>query len=372
MTDRAGKPTAAALGVIIVDEAVYALQEMQPGLEKVYFTSGRAAQAAGPGGPAAGASTLPPLVRQPVLAAPQQQVAQVLLTAVQPPLPARWEVTPAVERQQKLDGQIPQLGWALFQYAHMDREHAFMPTTNRPGSWAFKPRPARGRGQGGHDLDPAVHDRSARQQADAGQAWPKLEKDFTRRPSGPSADHATACRSCSRRAGQLRQPATGEWFKDGNWNFPATVLSDAVRQEPADMQPTLLKDAWGQPIQLVKRDKPWNHPDGWTQFDHYELVSAGPDGKFGTADDVKRCRRPDILCANGLWWTQIRYEAAQLVQGLGRGGRLGRCARSAPVRFRLVAIAGAHAAVEWAGSDGTGRVPMPPMGAVARQGHERR
>src|SRR4029078_1226529 len=38
VTDTNGKPTAAALGVVIVDEAVYALQEMQPGLEKVYFT----------------------------------------------------------------------------------------------------------------------------------------------------------------------------------------------------------------------------------------------------------------------------------------------------------------------------------------------
>src|SRR5262249_12265716 len=36
--DASGKPTAAALGLVIVDEAVYALQEMQPGLEKVYFT----------------------------------------------------------------------------------------------------------------------------------------------------------------------------------------------------------------------------------------------------------------------------------------------------------------------------------------------
>ncbi|RKY25485.1 MAG: hypothetical protein DRP79_06575, partial [Planctomycetota bacterium] len=32
------KPLPAALGVVIVDEAVYALSEMQPGLEKIYFT----------------------------------------------------------------------------------------------------------------------------------------------------------------------------------------------------------------------------------------------------------------------------------------------------------------------------------------------
>ena len=38
VTDAQGKPTAAAIGVIVVDEAVYALQDLQPGLEKTYFT----------------------------------------------------------------------------------------------------------------------------------------------------------------------------------------------------------------------------------------------------------------------------------------------------------------------------------------------
>lgn len=36
--DRQGHPVMAALGVNIVDESVFALQELQPGLEKVYFT----------------------------------------------------------------------------------------------------------------------------------------------------------------------------------------------------------------------------------------------------------------------------------------------------------------------------------------------
>jgi len=35
--DQKGKPTLAALGVTIVDESVFALQEMQPGLERAYF-----------------------------------------------------------------------------------------------------------------------------------------------------------------------------------------------------------------------------------------------------------------------------------------------------------------------------------------------
>jgi len=37
VTDRAGKPTVAALGITVVDESVFALAEMQPGLERLYF-----------------------------------------------------------------------------------------------------------------------------------------------------------------------------------------------------------------------------------------------------------------------------------------------------------------------------------------------
>ena len=37
VTDKLGRGVASALGVMVVDEAVFALQEMQPGLEKVYF-----------------------------------------------------------------------------------------------------------------------------------------------------------------------------------------------------------------------------------------------------------------------------------------------------------------------------------------------
>ncbi|MGI6459512.1 MAG: MG2 domain-containing protein [Candidatus Hydrogenedentales bacterium] len=38
ITDASGAPTPAALGIAIVDESVFALQEIRPGLEKVYFT----------------------------------------------------------------------------------------------------------------------------------------------------------------------------------------------------------------------------------------------------------------------------------------------------------------------------------------------
>jgi hypothetical protein len=38
VTDNQGRPVVSALGVAIVDEAVFALTEMQPGMEKIYFT----------------------------------------------------------------------------------------------------------------------------------------------------------------------------------------------------------------------------------------------------------------------------------------------------------------------------------------------
>ena len=88
VTDAQGKPTAAALGVLVVDEAVYALQDMQPGLEKVYFTlqeellKPQAQVLYKP------SETIDTLVRQPVLSDGQQQIAEALLTAVKPKPPA--------------------------------------------------------------------------------------------------------------------------------------------------------------------------------------------------------------------------------------------------------------------------------------------
>src|SRR5262249_44808199 len=55
-----------------------------------------------------------------------------------------------------------------------------------------------------------------------------------------------------------------------------------------------LKDAWGTPFRLERRKEKLAHPTGMSQFDEHDLVSAGPDRKFGTDDDVR-------LTANDLW-----------------------------------------------------------------------
>ncbi len=81
VTDAAGKPAAAALGIIIVDEAVYALQELQPGLEKVYFTLQE--ELLKPQVQVHFNENVGDLIRQPVLPRQRQQIAEVLLTGGQ-------------------------------------------------------------------------------------------------------------------------------------------------------------------------------------------------------------------------------------------------------------------------------------------------
>src|SRR5205085_3790377 len=115
VTDQQGKPTAAALGVIIVDEAVYALQEMQPGLEKVYFTlqeelmKPQAQAVYKPG------ETIDNLIRRPVLNRGQQQIAQALMGGVKPKPQMAWNVDPAQERKQKFDQMVSRIGQGMYQ-----------------------------------------------------------------------------------------------------------------------------------------------------------------------------------------------------------------------------------------------------------------
>jgi RNA polymerase sigma factor (sigma-70 family) len=76
------------------------------------------------------------------------------------------------------------------------------------------------------------------------------------------------------------------------------------------------RDAWGRTIKLVKRAKPGANPTGWPQFNDYELVSAGPDGKFGTKDDVK-LSEPAAWYGAQWWWISEPLDKADT------NGRLG-------------------------------------------------
>src|SRR5262249_45690223 len=76
------------------------------------------------------------LVRQPALTDGQQQIAEALLTAVKPKPPARWEVNPVVERRQKLQGQLQQIGWAIYNNA---QNKNILVQDKDTKAWSFKP-----------------------------------------------------------------------------------------------------------------------------------------------------------------------------------------------------------------------------------------
>jgi hypothetical protein len=339
VTDAAGKPTAAALGVIIVDEAVYALQEMQPGLEKVYFTlqeellKPQAQAVYKPSEP------IPVLIQQPELPIAKQQIAQALLAAVKPKASPRWEVDPAIERRRKMEDQVQQIGWALFNYA---QQHEFLVYDKKANRWEFKPdlltqavrpenqplpaalepdnprHPVAGEDKKEKELPAILRDPFGRPLTLEGLA--KLDKGFTAERLAQAITVARMHRVAWAFA-QHAQENRGKWFKNGKWSFPETALSDAVRAN-MKVDPDQLKDVWGRSLKLVKREKRWeNNPWGAganSALEFYDIVSAGPDGKLGTDDDIK---------LSGVWnhigfgWWQDA-EQSQVKLGDRRGGRI--------------------------------------------------
>jgi hypothetical protein len=305
-----GKPAAAALGVIIVDESVYALQDLQPGLEKVYFTLQEELLKPQTEVLYRPSETMDSLVRHRDLPLMQQEIAEVLLTAVKPKAPARWEVAPEAERQQKMANQVQQIGWAMMNYATNNRP--FMDWDPATRQWHFK--------QGLLDdlvqarlLDPAL----------LKDPWGgplsldslgALERDFT-------VEHLARAVTYNRMhqvfwtVVNYSNANQAKWFKNGKWTLPDNILSEAAKA--ARLDDKWLKDAWGEPIRLGKRSKNEPNTTGWPQFDAYELVSAGPDRKLGTRDDVKHLD-PNQWHLVSFWWLGDSQRVAQQEAFLGR------------------------------------------------------
>ena len=134
--DPRGRPSAAALGVIVVDEAVYALQELKPGLEKVYFTLEK--ELADPKyqiefGPS---DDIASLIKRERLERQQQQVASVLLAKVVPQAePALW-ANPVQGRMQKAEGDRHVIQSAINGWG---QQHPIAARLGK-GRWAYRPR----------------------------------------------------------------------------------------------------------------------------------------------------------------------------------------------------------------------------------------
>jgi hypothetical protein len=350
VTDAAGKPTAAALGVLVVDEAVYALQEMQPGLEKVYFTLQEELLKPKTEVLYRPHESIDNLVREPELPADKQQVAQVLLTAVRPPLPTRWQVTPEVERRQQAEAQVQQLGWALQNYAS-NSNRPFLKYDKAAKRWIFRPGLLNELAQAGY------LPQRANLKDPFGNEWTiekaaQLDKNFTpeRLAHAATLNHMQQVYWMFINYTNANQ---AKWFKNGKWELPDSVLGDSLRNAIPE---SFLKDAWGGTIKLVKRPKKLDHQTGLTQLDYYELTSAGPDGKFGTDDDVKLLPA-QVWNGLGAWW----LEGNEYTFGFQPNWRV---ARRGIFMDGAFARNGAMPMGAMAGMGGGGG-PMPPMAAPA-------
>src|SRR5262249_13529146 len=116
------------------------------------------------------------------------------------------------------------------------------------------------------------------------------------------------------------QQTQAKFLKNQERTSANTSLADAAKAQ--GLGEMWLKDAWGEPLRLTKTDKKRDHKTGWSQLDYYELVSTGPDGKFGTKDDIK-VGDPNSWYNAGIWWLGDDARKTMLAQQGGFGRRAG-------------------------------------------------
>ncbi len=134
VTDKEGSPVQAALGVIVVDESVYALQDMQPGLEKVYFTLAK--ELAEPKYGIKYGTAMPQLISGDEVDVRRQEVAQVLLAPVEPRTEYRWVVNPQYDRQVQVAEKIGTIHNAIQNFVNAGGKVA---DQAQDGAWRLSP-----------------------------------------------------------------------------------------------------------------------------------------------------------------------------------------------------------------------------------------
>ncbi len=137
VTDSQGKPQQAALGLVIVDEAVYALQEIQPGLEKVFFTLEKELAKPRYEIEFAPQDNLEAMVKVRELEARRQRVAKVLLAGAQPAAaPKLWQ-NPVAERMQRAQQSQYSIQSAISQAVYQGKPGFF--SRGADGKWRYAP-----------------------------------------------------------------------------------------------------------------------------------------------------------------------------------------------------------------------------------------
>lgn len=314
----AGVP--AAVGLLMVDEALLALRPLRPGLLRAYFSLSEAARTAAkalrvqPGGVAIDA-----LVERGGLSALEQEAATLLLAGAQPPWQASWEVDPWEQRKQSAEQQLKRWSTAVGKYAEGHSLGERVPGT--PAGWRYrKELPALMRAAGSLAavdlLDPWRRPVTTQRLIEAA-ALPEFAEYAQQ---GLDEKLTQIYKILWRRLqGELR---SGARPKDADGAVPLTEA------DLADPSLASLVDPWGGRFRLVALKRIYKVGPLRSRA---VIASAGPDGIPGNKDDryatdnichVRSCpARDGEIEVAGVSWADAFSENQPLCGcGYGAGG----------------------------------------------------
>ena len=309
VTGAGGRPVPSAIGLIMVDESVYALQELQPGLEKVYFTLER--ELSKPryqiNYRPAGMDLQGLVLQRKRLQRQRQEVAKVLLARARLAPTHSWTHRPAAQRAIYERLRLRRLEDAVRRYMRFANVGI-----RRAGEWQFR-----------RGLLRKVTRRRRVKRADTRDPWGRrttvddLDLDFD-----SEADTATDHR-LERLAALIRRHLR----KQRLWRIKLADLRTLVRSMGASgkIPRYLLRDAWGRRVRIYGRGR-----SRWTER---WVASAGQDRRFGTDHDLtyeitssprpskhRLARRVSRMGVLRLLGTRGRGGTANLLAGGSRGG----------------------------------------------------
>ena len=307
VTDKNGSGVPAAIAAVIVDESVYALQEIQPGLEKVYFTLEK--ELSEPKYEIHySEESLTAMVKDPPREARKQRAASILLAKAenvyQPAFTANPAQTRVVAERQKL-----QQAWYFLTQQIQNRGYQGQPVGKKDanGTWTWAFDPFEGFATSGWI--------PAGQKAE--DAWGRPISVAVLEEAGyPASYDEVAAILTAQRLQTLyyylysyaandpkevaKAPNGNIWAAD-YWTFPSDVL---VRMEKKGwVTAGLRQDLWGKDFRYVQQvvDLPARQNVSFTQLKRSRIMSAGPDGMFSTKDDIDE----PYLVENEFWNDQL-------------------------------------------------------------------
>ena len=272
---QSGLGVQAALGVVMVDEALLALRPLRPGLLRTYFQLAEHARGAGQRLKARPAGySVEKLVEEGAPDASRQLAARILLAGARPAWDLGWEVDPWVTRQAASEEQHERLSNAVTRFSEQAQ------IGERVGH-AFRYR---------HDLVAALRESGLLTAADTRDPWrhpytvPELITiaslpDFPAYAQGELDERMSIIYRgllADQRAGRLpREPGSK----------PVIItLADVQRLAEKGQGPRRrLRDPWGGEFYLTRRPRPRKIAG---LLSRYVLGTAGPDGVVGTKDDL--------------------------------------------------------------------------------------